>query len=99
MASLATDLKWIRQKAEYAQAEVAGRQSLGSMVIWDGQNESSVDSEASRLREDFSGLVVHLTPDLSPGVGTESDRDDGLDQNDFSALKAEIVEALVGTTV
>lgn len=95
MASLTADLKWIRQQAAAAQVEMAGRQAIGSMVVWDGQNESSVHSGDFPNSGSFSGLIVHLTPDLSPPLGTGSTG--GISQTDFSALKAEIVEALVGS--
>ena len=82
MPSLATDLKWIRQQLEAAQVEVAGRQTIGAMVIWDEQNESSVN----QIPDDFSGLIVHLTPEMSPQVGTEI----GISQTEFEALKADL---------
>ena len=90
MASVAADLKALRQQVEKLQIEVAGRQNLQALVIWDGQNESSVNQESSRIREDFSGLVVHLTPELSASKGTV----DGVSNLEFEELKAEIVRAL-----
>ena len=90
MASVAADLKALRQQVEKLQIEVAGRQNLQAMVIWDGQNESSVNQETSRIREDFSGLVVHLTPELSAPNRTV----EGVSNLEFEALKAEIVRAL-----
>lgn len=89
MPSIAADLKLLRQQVERLQVEVAGRQSIGAVVIWDEQNESSVNSETSCLREGFHGLVVHLTPEPSPLEGTV----EGVSQNDLESLKA----ALVGT--
>ena len=86
MASLAADLKALRQQVEKLQVEVAGRQALGAMVIWDGQNESSVN----QIPENFSGLVVHLTPEVSPQEGTV----DGLSNVEFEALKEQLRESL-----
>lgn len=82
MPSLATDLKWIRQQLEAAQVEVAGRQTIGAMVIWDEQNDSSVN----QIPDDFSGLIVHLTPEPSPRAGTV----EGISQTEFEALKADL---------
>ena len=90
MPGVAADLKALRQQVEKLQIEVAGRQNLQAMVIWDGQNESSVNQETSRIREDFSGLVVHLTPELSASNRTV----EGVSNLEFEALKAEIVRAL-----
>lgn len=87
--SITSELKALRQQVERLQVEVAGRQALGAVVITDDQNQSSVDSEVTRIREDFSGLVVHLTPEPSPSEGTV-----GLSQNEFAILKQEIVDAL-----
>ena len=86
MASVAAQLKELRQQVEKLQVEVAGRQSIGAMAVWDGQNESSVN----QIGETFSGLVVHLTPELSPQAGTVK----GISQNEFTALKADIVRSL-----
>lgn len=86
MASVAAQLKDLRQQLEKLQVEVAGRQSIGAMVVWDEQNESSVN----QISETFSGLIVHLTPELSPLAGTV----DGVPQNEFTALKADIVRSL-----
>jgi len=86
MPSLATDLKWIRQQLEAAQVEVAGRQTIGAMVIWDEQNDSSVN----QISESFNGLIVHLTPELSPQAGTV----EGISQTEFEALKADLLREL-----
>jgi hypothetical protein len=86
MPSLTADLKWVRQQLEAAQVEVAGRQTIGAMVIWDEQNESSVN----QIPESFSGLIVHLTPELSPPVGTE----DGISDDAYAALKAHLLREL-----
>jgi hypothetical protein len=88
MASVAAQLKELRQQVEKLQVEVAGRQSIGAMVVWDGQNESSVN----QISDQFSGLIVHLTPELSPLAGTV----DGIGQNALNELKAQIRESLAG---
>lgn len=90
MASITADLKLIRQQVERAQVEVAGRQSIGAMVVWDEQNQSSVNSESSRRQEDFNGLIVHLTPDLSPAVGTT----DGVSQTEFERIRQQLARGL-----
>ena len=82
MASVAAQLKDLRQQLEKLQVEVAGRQSIGAMVVWDGQNESSVN----QIPDDFSGLIVHLTPEPSPRAGTV----EGISQTEFEALKADL---------
>ena len=86
MPSVATDLKWVRQQLEAAQVEVAGRQTIGAMVIWDEQNDSSVN----QIPDGFSGLIVHLTPELSPQAGTV----EGISQTEFEALKADLLREL-----
>ena len=86
MPSVATDLKWIRQQLEAAQVEVAGRQTIGAMVIWDEQNDSSVN----QIPDGFSGLIVHLTPELSQQAGTV----EGISQTEFEALKADLLREL-----
>lgn len=90
MASLAADLKSLRLQVERLQVEVSGRQSLNAMVIWDGHNESSVNQKTSRMQEDWNGLVVHLTPELSSSKGTV----EGINRLEFEALKQEIVRTL-----
>ena len=92
MPSVAAQLKDLRQKVEALQVEVAGRQHITSMVIWDEHNQSSVNQKSSRLQEDFSGLVVHLTPELSSSSRTV--KDDGLSQNEFIELKEAIARSL-----
>jgi hypothetical protein len=82
MASVATQLKDLRQQLEKLQVEVAGRQTIGAMVVWDEQNESSVN----QISDGFSGLIVHLTPELSPQAGTV----EGISQTEFEALKADL---------
>lgn len=94
MPSLASDLKLLRQQVEKLQVEVAGRKSIGSIVVWDEQNQSSVNQETSRRQEDFNGLVIHLTHELSPLEGTVK----GLNQNEFEALKEQIRESLAAST-
>ena len=88
--TLATDIKALRQQIEKLQVEVGGRQHISSMVVWDQQNQSSVYGETSRIREDFSGLVIHLTKDASPVEGTKSAS--GLSQNEFNALKQKLLD-------
>lgn len=89
MPSIAAELKTLRQQVEKLQVEVAGRESLGSMVVWDEQNQSSVN----QISDSFSGLVIHLTHEPSPLAGTESSQSIGLSQNEFDQLK----EALRGS--
>jgi hypothetical protein len=91
MASVAAQLKELRQQVEKLQVEVAGRQSIGAMVVWDGQNESSVHGKYPNSG-DFQGLVIHLTPELSPLAGTAA----GIGQNALNELKAQIRESLAG---
>ena len=68
MRSISAQLKDLREKVEALQVEVevAGRQHISSMVIWDEQKQASVNQKSSRQQEDFSGLIVHLTPEPSP---------------------------------
>ena len=87
--AISTDLKQLRQQVQKLQIEVDGRRRVGSCVIWDQQNCSSVNSEISRRQEEFSGLVVHLTSEVSPPEGTVE-----MDQNEFEKLKAEILGQL-----
>lgn len=99
MPSVQTQLKELRLKVEALQVEVAGRQNISSMIVWDGQNESSVNQQSAAMADKFSGLIVHLTPDLSPLEGTRISASgvneaDTLSQNDFEALKKEIVRSL-----
>ena len=82
MPSLAADLKLLRLEVEKLQVEVAGRQSISAMVIWDGQNESSVNQEVSEI---FSGLIIHLTPESTSA---------GLTNLEFEQLRKEIVRSL-----
>ena len=92
MSKFATDLKWIRQQLEHAQAVTDGQKSLGAKVVWDEQKQSSVNQKTSRLQKDFSGLVIHLTPELSSSSRTV--KDDGLSQNEFIELKKVIARSL-----
>ena len=97
MASVAAQLRELRLQVEKLQVEVKGRQEISAMVVWDGQKQSSVNSETSRQQEDFSGLVVHLTPEVSAPVETLDEaksETSGLDQNEFNALKEAIVRSL-----
>ena len=86
MASVATQLRDLRLRIEELQVEVAGRSHITSMVIWDEQNQSSVNSKTSRIQEDFSGLIVHLTPEVSAQEGTV-----GVSQNEFNELKERLL--------
>ena len=87
--AISTDLKQLRQQVEKLQVEVDGRRRVGSMVIWDEQNRSSVNEKTSRMQEEFSGLVVHLTPETHSHFASM-----GLGQTEFEKLKAEIREQL-----
>ena len=80
--SIYVQLRELRQQVENLQVEVAGQKSIGSIVVWDGQNESSVNQKVS---ESFSGLIVHLTPE-SEGIELTS--------LEYKQLKQEIVRAL-----
>ena len=91
MASVTAQLKELRQQVEKLQVEVAGRQSIGAMVVWDEQNESSVNQENPNSGA-FQGLVVHLTPEPSLQEGTVV----GIGQNALNELKAQIRESLAG---
>ena len=87
--AISTDLKQLRLQVEKLQVEVDGRQRIGSYMIWDEQNESSVNQETSRKQEEFSGLIVHLTPEMSPPNETVE-----MDQNEFEKMKATILGEL-----
>ena len=89
MTSVTTQLRDLRLKVEALQVEVAGRQHISSMVVWEEQNASSVNGKTSRMQEDFSGLVIHLMPDASPVEGTESP--ETLSQNEFNELKQQLL--------
>ena len=80
--SIYVQLRELRQQVENLQVEVAGQKSIGSIVVWDGQNESSVNQEVSEI---FSGLIVHLTPESISA---------GLPSAEFEQLRKEIVESL-----
>ena len=49
------------------------------------QNLSSVNQKSPTKAEQFNGLVIHLTDELSPLVGTIDDTE--LGHNEFEALK------------
>lgn len=49
--SITAELKQLRQQVEKLQVEVNGRQSINSRIIWDQQNEPSVNPEISRNKE------------------------------------------------
>lgn len=86
MASFTADLRQLRLQVERLQVEVAGQKAISAMVVWDGQNESSVN----QIPDDFSGLIVHLTPEMSPQVGTVK----SISQNELQDLKKQIRESL-----
>ena len=81
------DLKILRQQLERLQVEVNGRKALGAITVWDGQKTDSVNS----IPDDFNGLVVHLEPDASPSVETQTIRKQGVSQNELAAIKEAIV--------
>ena len=83
--SITTELKQLRQQVEKLQIEVNGRQSISSRIVWDPQNESSVNQETSRRQEEFNGLIIHLTPETSRKCATKS-----MSRIEFEALKAQI---------
>lgn len=91
MPSIAADLKQLRQQVEKLQVEVAGRKAIGAMVVWDEQNQSYVN----QIGDDFSGLVIHLTPEPSPLEGTvESDSEEPR-QTGLNQLQTEILNGLL----
>ena len=92
MSKFATDLKWIRQQLEHAQAVIDGQKSLGAKVVWDEQKQSSVNQNTSRLQEDFSGLVIHLKPEVSRSSRTVNG--DGLNLNKLIEMKKAIASSL-----
>ena len=98
MPSLAADLKLLRLEVEKLQVEVAGRQSISAMVIWDGQNESSVNDELNPNSGTFSGLVIHLTPEPSTQERTVNCQEEGLTNLEFKQLREEIVRSLDSPT-
>ena len=86
MATVATQLKDLRQQLEKLQIEVAGRKFIGSMIVWDEQNESSVN----HIPEGFGGLIVHLTRDVSPPLGTTR----GISRSQLELLKCQLKNEL-----
>ena len=94
MPSLTADLKWVRQQLEAAQVEVAGRQTIGAMVVWDEQNESSVNQQNFPNSGTFNGLIVHLMPEPSSRAATV----EGISQNEFNDLKQQIRDSLDAQT-
>lgn len=92
MASVSAQLKDLRQQVEALQVEVAGRQHISSMVIWDEQKQPSVNQKTSRIQENFSGLIIHLTPEVSTPEETLTDH--GISQNEFNELREELVRAI-----
>ena len=87
MASVTSDLKLLRQQVESLQAEVAGRKAIGAMVVWDKQNDDSVNQKEELVEESFNGLIVHLS--LEP---------DGLAHNEFIKLREEIRDSLAASS-
>lgn len=92
MASVSAQLKDLRQQVEALQVEVAGRQHISSMVVWDEQKQPSVNQKTSRIQENFSGLIIHLTPEASTPEETLTDH--GISQNEFNELREELVRAI-----
>lgn len=86
MATVATQLKDLRLQLEKLQIEVSGREFIGSMIVWDEQNESSVN----HISEDFGGLIVHLTRDMSPPLGTPR----GVSKSQLELLKCQLKNEL-----
>ena len=80
----------MKEQLEKLQVEVAGRKTIGAMVVWDGQNDSSVNQKTSRRQEEFNGLIVHLTPEPSTPEGTVK----SISQNELQDLKKQIRESL-----
>ena len=97
MPSVHAQLKDLRQKVEALQVEVSGRQHISSMVVWEEQNRSYVNQEGTTSDDDFSGLIVHLTQEVSTPEETVEGKD-GMSQNDFKILKEEIVRQLAQST-
>ena len=99
MPSVSAQLKELRQQVERLQVEVAGQLSINSLVVWEEQNKASVNQTDATLADSFTGLVIHLTPDLSPPVGTiEDEQSVGLSENDFRRLKQDIERSLDQST-
>lgn len=93
MTSITAELKTLRQQVERLQAEAAGRKQLSSVITWNEQNADSVNT----VSENFSGLVVHLTPDV-PGNGDTTEGQKNLSQNEFNELKKQILGTLDSQT-
>lgn len=87
MASVTSDLKLLRQQVESLQAEVAGRKAIGAMIVWDKQNDDSVNQQKELIGESFNGLIVHLSPEP-----------DGLAHNEFIKLREEIRDSLAASS-
>ena len=94
MSKFITDLKWIRQQVERAQAVTDGQKTLGAKVVWDEQKQDYVN----QIPVNFTGLVVHLSSEMSPTTGTQNGETEGIGQNEFEALKREIIESLDSPT-
>lgn len=92
MASIATELKTIRQQVERLQAEAAGRQQLSSRTIWDEQNNDSVN----QIGDHYNGLIIHLTAEVTPAMGTlkSGNTQAKMSQNEFNDLRRQIIESL-----
>ncbi len=89
MQSLASELKQLRLKVENLEVEVAGQKSIGSIVVWDGQNKDYVN----QISEQFNGLIIHLTTEVSPSTGAAKCQK-GMSQNEFKELRRQIIESL-----
>ena len=83
-----TELTKLREAVQRLQVEVNGRKAISAMVVWDGQNESSVNP----IPDEFSGLVVHLTPEPSQLDGTVRNKPEALTSLEFEELKQELGE-------
>ena len=81
-----TEITKLREAVQRLQVEVNGRKAISAMVVWDGQNESSVNS----IPDEFSGLVVHLTPEPYLLEGTVSNEPEGLNNIEFEELRQQL---------
>ena len=90
MPSVAAELKGLRCQIEQITAELSSRERIGARIIWDQEGlEMSPDD-----LDGFSGLIVHLTPELSDSAARPS----GLSDDEFRSLKASIVRTLDSST-
>ena len=89
MPSINTELKTIRLQVERLQAEAAGRKQLSSTTIWEEQNKDYVN----QILEQFNGLIIHLTTEVSPSTGIAKCQK-GMSQNEFKESRRQIIESL-----